>query len=320
MKHSLNQTPTKEHENTGQIFKSPYPGDLGVLYLYLKKYSFIIFTILLITSCKPDLNYDIRGYTQKIIVEGTISNEEFPKVYLSLNVPLWKKVDSVTVLENVIRTAKVTISDGVNTEILTSRWDKTHFPPYVYQGTELKGKEGKTYFLTVEYSGYTLYSQTTIPIATDIQAFNMSPVEGNDTLRILSMSFNINPVLKTGFRVFTKKKKDGFFVESPFVYNSEFGLSGYNRFDISPRPGTKDSSAYEGSYFALGDTIQVRLCTIDSTSTQFFKKLSVFSTSSSGVASNFFIGEKNTLPSNISTPGFGIWYGSGTRNYEVIIK
>ncbi len=281
----------------------------------------VFYSILLVSgllSCKPDLDYEIHGYTQKIIVEGFIANGEYPSVYLSLNIPVSKTVDTITVLENVIRTAKVTISDGEQTEVLTSRWDKKHFPPYVYRGTELKGIEGKTYYLTVNYGGYTLHSQTTIPLATNILKFNMIPVAGNDSMRLLTMTFDIDPATKNAYRVFTKKMKDGFFTQTPIVYNSDFSLSGTNTFNISPKPDTKDPSLSEGSYFAIGDTIQVKLCTIDSITTQFFKALTVFS--ASGIGTNIFIGEKDALKSNISSPGFGIWYGNGTKTYQVVIK
>jgi len=264
------------------------------------------------------LNYEIRGYTQKIIVEGYISNGEFPSVYLSLNIPLSKTIDTVTILENVIRTAKVTISDGEKTEILTSSWDKTHFPPYVYRGTEMKGVEGKTYYLRVDYSGYTLHSQTTIPYSTPIHKFNTTSVIRNNSMRLLTMTLDIDATKKNGYRIFTKKKKDGFYIQTPIVFNSEFSLSGINTFNISPKPDDKDPSSSEGNYFVVGDTVQVKLCTIDSVSTQFFKGLTIFS--SSGIGSNFFIGEKDALKSNISSPGFGIWYGNGTRYYQVIIQ
>lgn len=284
----------------------------------MKKTFYCLLLVLGLLSCKPDLNYEISGYTQKIIVEGYIANDEYPSVYLTLNIPLSKKVDTLTIMENVIRAAKVTISDGEQTEILTSRWDKKHFPPYVYRGTELKGVEGKTYYLTVNYGGYTIHSQTTIPYATDILNFMTEPVAGNDSLRLLSMTFDIDPAKKNGYRVFTKKKKDGFYIQTPIVFNSEFALSGVNTFNLSPKPADNDPSASEGSFFAAGDTVQVKLCTIDSVSTQFFKALTIFS--ASGIGNSFFIGEKDALKSNITSPGFGIWYGNGTRSYQVVIK
>jgi hypothetical protein len=286
----------------------------------MKKKSIILFIIILIYSCQPDLKYEIRGYSQKIMVEGYIANGEFPKVYLSLNVPLWKKIDSVSILENVIRTAKVTVSDGEKTEVLTSGfWDNSHFPPHVYKGFDIKGEEGKTYFLTVEYSGHTVHSQTTIPYRIESLKFESTPVTGNDSLRILSMSFNIDPTRKNAYRIFTKKKKDSHYVETPILYNAEFTLSGNNSFTINPKPTKKDSSYNEGIYFVKGETVQVKLMAIDSISTQFFKAMTLFS-STTGVGNLYFVGEKDALKSNISSPGFGIWCGNGTKNTAVIIQ
>jgi hypothetical protein len=273
------------------------------------------------------LDYSIKGYTQKIIVEGYISNDEYPKVYLTLNIPLSQRFDSSIIYKNVIRFAKVTISDSLNpnaigakTEILTSAWEseKRLFPPYKYFGTKYKGEEGKIYYLTVDYSGYTLKAQTTIPFKTHIDKFSTKPVIGNDTLRELFMTFDVNSYLKNSYRVYTYKKKDGYFKETQYLYNSKFTLNGSNTFSISPSVSRIDSSYSEGGYFVKGDTIQVRLCTIDSVSTQFFKKLTILS-SSNGIGNNFLIGEKESLKSNISYPGFGIWYGNGVSSYIVVI-
>lgn len=285
----------------------------------MNKLVYLLPLVIILYACEPDLDYKISGYSQKIIVEGFIANNEFASVYLSLNIPLSEKVDTASILKNVIRTAKVSISDGEKTEILTSRWDKTHFPPYVYSGYELKGEEGKTYYLTVEFGGYTLNAQTTIPMGSDIKHFRMTPVEENDSLRILSMTFNIDSSRKTAYRVFTKKSKDKYFRETPVVFNSEFSFSGDKTFNISPQPTNTDSSFTEGSYFVTGDTVQVRFCAIDSISTQFFKTLTQFS-SSNGIGSNMFIGEKDRLNSNISAPGFGIWWGNSVRKYTLVIN
>ena len=294
--------------------------DFSFIVIMKKFLSFLMF-VFVVTSCQTDLEYKMSGYTQKIIVEAYISNGEYPKVYLTLNIPLSKLTDSINMLDNVIRTAKVSISDGLNTEILTSGWEtnKRHFPPYMYVGTELKGQEGKTYYLTVDYSGYTLHATTTIPNAANILKFEFTPVKGSDNLRNLFMVFNIDNATKKSYRVFTLKKKDGYFIETQYIYNADFTLSGSNKFIINPRVTDLDSSFSEGGSFSKGDTVQVKLCTIDSVSTQFFKALTLFS-GTTNIANDLFIGEKDKLKSNISSPGFGIWYGNGVRYYTVVIQ
>jgi hypothetical protein len=266
-------------------------------------------------ACQPDLNYEVRGYTQKIIVEGIIETGKYPEVYLSLNVPLWKQVDSTTILEHVIRYAKVTVSDGEKTEILTSKWAKDHFPPYVYKCTEIVGREGYSYDLKVEYSGYTLYSTTTIPSGFQIESANATLTD-NDTLRALSVKINVDKHKKNSFRIFTKNLKDKRYIQTPMLFNDELELDGLQNFNISPSPLKSDSSFTEGNYFAIGDTVEIKICAIDSVSTLFFKDITLFSS----LVGNSFMSEVKPLHSNISEPGFGIWYGNAVRTVRMTIK
>lgn len=277
----------------------------------------ILFILLFIISCKPNLDYELHGYTQKIIVEGYIGAGEFPQVYLTLNCPFYERIDSSNIINKVIRTAKVTVCDGENSEILTSEWETTHFPPYVYRGTTLKGEVGKTYNLQIDYGGYTIYATTTIPYASEVSDFSMSPVQNQTEMRILYMNLDIINQ-KNGFRVFTKKTNSSDYVESPFVYNENLNLSGKHKFTIVPKPNETDPNYYESGYFRVNTDVLVKVISIDSVSTQFFKSLTMFS--SNGLGQNVFIGENESLPSNITSPGFGIWYGYNKRIYLVSIK
>jgi hypothetical protein len=275
-----------------------------------------IVVLFLVWACDPKLDYEIHGYSEKIIVEGFISKGDYPKVYLSLNVPLWQEVDSATILNKVVRTAKVTVSDGEETEILTSRWDKNHFPPFVYSGTELKGKAGKTYELTVEYSGYTLTSKTTIPDLATVTNIESSPVEGNDSLRVLSLVLEVDSINNVGYRLYSKKRSDDLFVETPVIYNENFNLRGKQTFLISPSPAVYHPSFQEGNLFLKGDTVFIKVCVIDSVATRFFKAFAI----NSLTGKDFFLSDRKALESNISTPGFGIWYGVAATQYLVKIE
>lgn len=266
-------------------------------------------------SCNPDLDYTIKGYTQKIIVEGVIESGKYPVVYLSLNVPLSKSVDTTTILDYVIRYAKVTVSDGDKTEILTSKWDKSYFPPYVYKGTEIVGEEGKTYDLKVEYGGYTFYSSTTIPEGFQVESIDMDQTNV-DSLRVLAVKINLNDNAKNSYRIQTKKRKDTQFIKTPVLFNDELNLSGIQTFQISPYPAKTDSSYAEGKFFVVGDTVDIKISAIDSVSTLFFKDLNMFSL----VSGNIAVTEVKPLHSNITEPGFGIWYGAAVRNKRVIIQ
>lgn len=281
----------------------------------LKKY-FYILIIISLSACKPDLDYEIRGYTEKIIVEGWIANGEYPRVYLSLNVPLSQPIDSATILEKVIRTAKVTISDGINTEILTSRWDRSTFPPYVYKGTDFKGEAGKTYDLMVEYSGYKLTAQTTIPFPADVQSFTYTPTKDNDSLKILSVKIQLNEEEKMAYMIYSKKNKDAVFLKTANVFNENLNLKGLQSFIVSPDPGSGMPSYEEKGYFLVGDTVTIKIKTIDSVATDFFKGLS----GNAGMGKDIFVGHTQSLKSNISEPGYGVWYGTSEKNIMLVIQ
>jgi hypothetical protein len=170
----------------------------------------------------------------------------------------------------------------------------------------------------VEYSGYTLHAKTSIPQKIEEVKFNALPVEGRDSLRILTATFNIDPSKKCSYRAYTLKSSDGYYLTNPMLYNPNLSMVGVKTFTISPSPTKQDSSFAQGSYFAKGDLITIKLCAIDSTATQFYKGLDTFS-ASTGIGSNFFIGEKDALQSNISYPGFGIWCGKGTKHFTYLI-
>ncbi len=280
-----------------------------------KKYYYIL-VVILISACKPDLDYEFRGYTEKIIVEGWIANGEYPRVYLSLNVPLSQPIDSATILDKVIRTAKVTVSDGINTEILTSRWDRSTFPPYVYLGTDFKGEVGKTYDLTVEYSGYTLTARTTIPIPADVLDFTYTPVKENDSLRILTVKIQMSEEEKMAYLIYSKKKKDAVYLKTANVFNENLNLKGLQSFIISPEPTYGLPSYEEKGYFLHGDSVTIKINAIDSVSTSFFKGLS----GNAGMGKDIFVGHPKSLNSNISNPGYGVWYGTSTKNFLLVVQ
>lgn len=278
-------------------------------------YILLIGMLILLVGCYPDIDYTSRGYTEKIIVEGIIESGKYPKIYLSLNVPLSESVDSTTIRDKVIRDAKVTVSDGDIEEILTSKWDVEHFPPYVYFGTEIKGQTGKTYHLKVEKGGYSVESQTTIPLDFQIDSVYIEPTS-IDSLRTLSVAINVNKDRKNAYRIYTKKSKDKRYIETPIVFNSDFSLDGLQKFTLSPLPNKNDSSFTEGKYFAIGDVVDIKVMAIDSTTTQFFKDLTMFSV----IAGNISINEIKPLSSNITEPGFGIWYGCAVQTKKIIIR
>lgn len=274
-----------------------------------------LINLFLLTACYPDIDYVISGYAEKIIVEGKIEAGKAPQVYLSLNVPLSEKVDESRIRNKIISDAKVTISNGTHTEILTSKRDTSYFPPYVYFGTEIRGEVGKTYNLTVEKGGYVVNSQTTIPDNFQINSIYFKPSE-IDSLRSMIVSIAIDKTKKNAYRIFTKKMKDNRYIETPVIFNSELNLEGLQNFAVSPIPHKKDPSYAESKYFLVGEIVDVKVMAIDSAATQFFKDMGMFTL----LADNISINEIKPLSSNVTEPGFGIWYGANVQFKRLMVQ
>ena len=76
-----------------------------------------------------------------------------PKFFLPLKSPYFSSLDSASIRDLVLTRAKVTLSDGDRSEILILRRNDDYFPPYIFEGNEIKGDTGKTYTITAEYGG-----------------------------------------------------------------------------------------------------------------------------------------------------------------------
>ena len=102
-----------------------------------------------LTACESDY---LGTAESQLVVEGWIENEGYPVVILSRSVPISEDYTPMDELDQyLLRWAKVTVSDGQNSVVLTGKYDSGYFPPYIYTTGRLKGRAGKSYTLTVEY-------------------------------------------------------------------------------------------------------------------------------------------------------------------------
>lgn len=127
------------------------------------QYYIISMFCLLLIGCNPKWDFDSELFEPQIVVEGWIENGQFPLVCLTQTKSLNNSIGENDLNDLAIRWAKVSVSDGTKTEILTGRINKNYIPPFIYTGSEIRGEVGKTYTLTVEYSGRTVTAETYIP-------------------------------------------------------------------------------------------------------------------------------------------------------------
>ncbi|MCD0468520.1 DUF4249 domain-containing protein [Flavobacterium sp. JAS] len=277
----------------------------------MKKYIVFLFA-LIITSCSKD-DFSEKSIESKVVVEGWIEEGDYAQVLLSSSIPVTDVIDSTNVLNHVIRSAKITISDGQTSEVLRVKNDKNRVPPFVYFGSTLKGEAGKEYSLKIEYLNRVIEAITTIPKTVLLKSAEYIKKNDRDTTGYVFVKFDDPLSEKNYYQIATKIDH-----EEPIFVPAFYGNLDDKNFTTSEVsvqinrgillfPKTKFTP-----YFADGDLIFVKLRTQNKEALDFWN-----SWQNEIVNSRNPIYPANTsLKSNIKG-GIGIWAGYGQSTLVV---
>lgn len=277
-----------------------------------------IVAVICAAACTPESDLDAVAYTPKLVIDGSIEDNGFPRVVLSYSASYFDNIDSTSIRKLLVTTAKVTVSDGEQEEILTLKRDNTAFPPYIYQGTSMKGAAGKTYKLTVELKGETYTATTTIPAPAKLDALWYELAPGEDSLGYIYGKLTDDPAAENYYRVFTLRKN----IDTRFipVYLSAIGDQYFNgqSFTFSILRGPENfTNITDDLYFTKGDTVRVKLCTMDKAHFDFWRTVE----RELYVVGNPFASSGNEIISNIkSDKALGVWGGYGVTYYQIVAK
>jgi hypothetical protein len=262
-----------------------------------------------ISSCNSDLEFDTPAPNPKIVVDGWIESGDQAKVFLTANSPYFSSIDSAYMRDLVLSRAKVTLDDGERSEILILRKDVRFFPPYYYEGNEIFGIPGRTYTLRAEYGGKAVMAETSIPNPVSIDSCYFKLIEGEDSLGYLYLEFTDPPGEKNYYRVFTRRlEKDDKFITTFIMAIDDKYFSGDKvGFSLFRAPESYLSTR-DDNYYRLGETILVKLSTMDRASFEFWSSYQDEILNST----NPFASSLNEVKSNILGEGLGIWGGYGT--------
>jgi len=279
----------------------------------------LLFTALVFTlSCEESIDdLKLPAYQPKLVIDGWIEQGQFAEVTLTQSASYFADIDSVALREALVSTAKVSVSDGETTEVLTLFRNSDKFPPFFYQGTKLKGEVGKTYTLLVETEGEIFEASTSIPPPPTFDSLWFEFDNEIDSSGALWATFTDEPAVENYYRVFTRQEsKDNEFVP---MYLSAIGDKFFDgkSFSFNILKGTEGLSDISNDfYFTRGDTLRIRFCSIDQAHFDFWRTLEreVFS------VGNPFSGSGNEILSNTSDGTLGIWGGYGASYYRIIVK
>ncbi len=278
-----------------------------------KLFPVLLFCGLFFFACQQEGDLGYVEYEPKIVVEGWIENGTPATVMLSWSVSFNQDPDTASLLQHVIRSAKVSVSDGVQTEILTLGIDKDYIPPYTYYGNTLIGESGKIYTLTVEYRNSLISAETYIPEPIPLRDYRFVKAHPADTFGYVHIAFENTLSDDACYQVATKTGKEKVYTPC---------LSGNMRPDMFEKGEKVDIQINKGpvlfpklnldTYFLEGDVISLKFRTQPQHGYNFWTSWQneVLNTQNPIFPAN------TSLSSNIEE-GIGIWCGYGTYTYTI---
>ena len=276
------------------------------------KFFFSIAFLFLLACNREDVGKKLENESE-IVVDGSIEEGDVAQVILSLSVPINTTIDTINGINYVIRSAKVTVSDGVNEEILRLKRNNKYLPPFVYYGSSIIGKAGKKYNLKIEYLNKIIEATTSIPKAVPILSATYNKQNLTDQTGYIFIKFKDPETEKNFYQIETRlMKHDSLFI--PTLYGN---LSDDNF--TSPEVSIqiyRGKSFYEKEtykpYFVDGDKIFVKLRTMNKAGYEFWNSWqNEFINGSNPIFPN-----TTSLKSNIKG-GIGIWEGYGQQTVFV---
>jgi hypothetical protein len=299
---------------------------------------FFIILILGITGCTKEVQIEIPGYEEQVVIDGRIETGMPPIVLISKSKDIFSPTNLDAFINGFISGATVIVSDGTITDTLVEICTDNlpagteeivsgllGIPPanlaanpicgYTSFNTDIYGQVGKTYELKVQFNGKEYTAFTEILPTTALDQLYWKP-EDNLTDYGFSWAKLSDPLgqydaykweirrINTGL--------DGQPIDPVFtptfnpVFDDDFfdGLT-FDFFYENPTvwndPNVPDE--YKG-YYRIGDTVVVKLSKMDRSTFEFLeKKYSQIYT-----AGNPFATPLN-IPTNLSNGALGIWAG-----------
>ncbi|HMQ75868.1 MAG TPA: DUF4249 domain-containing protein [Flavobacteriales bacterium] len=296
--------------------------------------------VLLLSACEKEITVDVPETEPRLVVEGTIEPGEPPIIILTRTQSFFDPTDLSSFASIFVKNATVIVSNGlvadtldmICSSILTEDQillaaEVTGLDPqllanidiclYSTTNTAIYGEEGGVYDLRVEAEGKTLTSTTTIVPAVPLdslwfQLIDQDGSDGDDSTGFLwARSFD-PPAPNNYYRVMTRRLNlgdDGTALDATFAAplgstsNDQYFNGQAIEFIISRGSSSFSDPEDRGSTFKRGDTVAVKLISLDKASYDFYRSYE------SNVATQ---GDLFTQPANVRSNiegGLGVWAG-----------
>lgn len=312
----------------------------------MKHTFYITLTLLIFTSCTKEVEIDIPGYAEELVIDGVIETNAPPFVMISKTKDIYAPTDIDAFLNGFVSGATVTVSDGTNTVVL-DEWCSDNLPPgagpiaaqmfgiseselanyhicaYLTLDPSMSGQVGKTYLLTVELDGNTYEASTAIVQPTYFDSVWWKP-EPSTPNHGFSWVYLTDPPTKGDAYKWEVKRinigMDGEPIDQNFkvpfspVFNDQFfnGLAFEFAYENPFAFETETPEEYLGLY-PLGDTVVIKFSKMDAQVYEYLEKKYL----QIQTAGNPFSTPTN-IPNNISGGALGVWAGF-SPSYDTLI-
>ncbi|MDR0798486.1 MAG: DUF4249 domain-containing protein [Dysgonamonadaceae bacterium] len=278
----------------------------------MKRYFYILGITLLLVSCAEENAVQFIEYTPKVAVEGWIENGFPAVVLLSRTAPFDHPLDTTALMKQIITSAKVSVSDGEQTEILTLGVNYDYMPPYIYYGQTLRGETGKTYTLKIEYNNQVISAETYIPEPVPLDSCWFVKTSPSDTTGYIHVRWKNTS--DAYYQIATKVAQKET-VYTPCLYGNfsaaQLTVDAIVEIQINKGPMLFPKIQFN-TYFSAGETVYLKFRTQPKAGYDFWTSWQNEILN----AQNPIFPAHTNLISNIQG-GTGLWCGYGTYTYQI---
>ena len=266
------------------------------------------------SACENEISLNLPQPESQLVVEGWIEQDKQAKVLLSLSAPFFGNIDSSNIRDFAVTRAKVTLTTGNESEILTLRPNDAYFPPLYYFSSKILGKLNSQYNLKIENAGKIYEATTSIPDLVYPDSVWFERYNGDDTLGLIWLKITDNPLKDNFYRTLVKRiNKDKTFVPTLVSVFDDKLFNGETLTISLSRGSSNLNEIGENRFFEVGDTLILKFCSISKDHYEFWHSIQ----NSIITSANPFAANKSEIISNIKG-GLGIW-GGYAAVYDTIV-
>lgn len=294
--------------------------------------------ILLMSGCERVIDLELPPPKEALVVYGLIETDSLVKVSLTRNSPYFDPVDLQTVLGLQVSDAFIVVEGDGEGEIdtLLPALEFQHYTPFNYKGSRIRGRAGGRYRIKIITTEHELEAETVIlpPLNVDsiwhrtkseliVEAGNLLPTKRDSELASVYYRYSDGPLVGDRVRIFSRRNQESQWSSGFASAFSDELINGQTIDFILPRGKEvylfNDSTTFnEFGFFEVGDTVYVKVSSIDLAQYQFWNTLA----SATGGSGNPF-----AIPTVVATnirskrgKGLGVWGGYGNQHYTYLIR